>query len=84
MRRWCSACGALKPVWEALVSDLSGVVRVGAVNCEVEKGLCAMHGASSFPTIKLFRGGASVAYDGRGDRSREALRAWALEQLPSA
>ena len=114
---WCGACAALKPTWEALPADLEGLLKVGAVNCEVEKGarctcamrfcdalshrdascapdsralvsaaaaLCAMHGANSVPTIKVFRGGASVAYDGNADRSRDALRAWALEQLPGS
>jgi hypothetical protein len=43
-----------------------------------------MHGANSFPTIKLLRGGASVAYDGTAERSLDALRTWALDLLPSA
>jgi thiol-disulfide isomerase/thioredoxin len=81
---WCGACNQLKPVWEALAGVLEGTVRVGAVNCEVEQALCAMHGATSFPTLKLLRGGASVSYDGRGDRTLEPLRDWALEQLPAA
>jgi hypothetical protein len=43
-----------------------------------------MHGANSFPTIKLLRGGASVAYDGTAERTRDALRTWALDLLPTA
>lgn len=81
---WCNACAALKPAWEALVGDLEGLVKVGAVNCEVERALCATQSATSFPTLKLFRGGASVTYEAGGDRGREALRAWALEQLPGS
>jgi hypothetical protein len=83
-RSWCGACAQLKPTWEALADRLAGLVRVGAVNCEVEKALCAMHGATSFPTIKLLRGGASVANDASSDRSVEGLASWALEQLPTA
>jgi thiol-disulfide isomerase/thioredoxin len=81
---WCGACNQLKPAWEALAGALDGFVRVGAVNCEVEQALCAMHGATSFPTLKLLRGGASVSYDARGERDPDALAAWALEQLPAA
>ena len=81
---WCGACNQLKPAWEALVGKLDGLVRVGAVNCEVEQALCAMHGATSFPTLKLLRGGASVSYDARGERDPDTLAAWALEQLPAA
>jgi thiol-disulfide isomerase/thioredoxin len=81
---WCGACNQLKPAWEALAGALEGLVRVGAVNCEVEQALCAMHGATAFPTLKLLRGGASVSYDSRGDRTVDAMAAWALEQLPAA
>ena len=104
----------MKPTWEALANELSGVVKarsrrpqrpccapvtaapallrsrrqsprspqVGAVNCDTEKALCTMHSATSFPTVKLFRGGASLAYD--GGRDLEGYKRFALDNLPTS
>ena len=81
---WCQHCQQMVPVWEQLARELAGVIKVGAVNCELEKGLCAMHSATSFPLVKLLRGGSSVAMDGTAPRTRDAVWQWAHDQLPTA
>jgi len=81
---WCAHCKQLASVWEALAGQAEGLFRVGAVNCEQEKALCAMYGATSFPLIKLFRGASSLALDGAAERSPEALRRWVLDNLPTS
>ena len=81
---WCAHCREMKPVWERLAGEMAGVIKVGAVNCELEKALCSMHNANSFPLIKIFRGGNSVQYDGTAVRDRDAVWVWAHDQLPTA
>jgi protein disulfide-isomerase-like protein len=77
---WCGHCKKLKPTMERLASELDGFVRVGAVNCEREKSVCAMEGVSGYPTIVMKRSGVTTTYDGERDAS--SIRAWALDQLP--
>jgi hypothetical protein len=38
------------------------VLQVGAVNCEVEKELCAEHGVQSYPTIIAVVGGVITPF----------------------
>ena len=79
---WCGHCRQLKPTWERLAQELKGFVKVGAVNCEKEKGLCGMESVGSYPTIKVKKGGVSTAYE--GERDLASLKQWALEQLPAS
>lgn len=78
---WCGHCQQLKPTWEALAKELKGLVKVGAVNCDEQQMVCQQHGAQSFPTLKMYRGGSSVQFDG-GERELGQLKAWALENMP--
>ncbi|ABO98241.1 predicted protein, partial [Ostreococcus lucimarinus CCE9901] len=56
---WCGHCQQMKSQFEELAKALNGFVRVGAVNCEKQKGLCAMEGVDSYPTLKLKKAGVS-------------------------
>ena len=79
---WCGHCQQLKPTLEALAGELAGLVKVGAVNCEAEKALCSSHGVTSYPTLKLLRGGTSVALD--AERTLEGMKRWVLDNLPTS
>jgi len=79
---WCGHCQELKPHFERLAKELKGFVRVGAVNCETQKGLCTMESVDSFPTLKLKKAGVSTQYD--GNRELQQMKNWVLEQLPIA
>ena len=50
----CGHCKSLKPAWADLARDLGGRVRVGAVDCTVEKQTCSEFGVQGFPSIKWF------------------------------
>jgi len=77
---WCGHCQELKPHFERLAKELKGFVRLGAVNCETQKGLCSMESVDSFPTLKMKKAGVSTQYDGR--RDFQQMKDWVFEQLP--
>ena len=81
---WCGHCQQMVPTMEAAAKALDGLVRVGAVNCEQEKALCAMYGANSYPTVKMFRGASSVLLGENEARTAEGITQWALSHLPTA
>ena len=53
---------------------------MSAVNCEEQKEVCAGRGIQGYPTIKAFKGGKWLDYN--GERSASAIRDWALASLP--
>ena len=62
-------CKELAPKWRKLADALHGVVKVAAVNCEKEQGLCQQHGVNGYPSIKAFRCvGMHVRWEGGGDQ----------------
>lgn len=77
---WCGHCRQLAPKWRKLAEALHGVVKVAAVNCEQQQGLCQQYGIRGYPTIRAMSGGRLVDY--RGDRSARHLKDWALSLLP--
>lgn len=81
---WCGHCQQLSPKWKALAKSLKGVVKVGAVNCDVHKSLCSQHGISGFPTIKALTPRSSTWTNYQGQRSAKALSDWAISLIPSA
>lgn len=48
-------CRQLAPKWMSLAKALKGIVKVGAVNCEADPGLCQEHGVQGYPTIMSLR-----------------------------
>ncbi|KAL7042052.1 hypothetical protein ACKWTF_000999 [Chironomus riparius] len=61
---WCGHCKSLAPDYKKAAKALKGVVKVGAVDCDEHKDLAAKYGVQGFPTIKIFTGKDSTAYQG--------------------
>ena len=78
---WCGHCRQLAPKWRNVAQALHGVVRVAAVNCEAQQGLCQAQGIRGYPTIKAFKGGKWIEYS-QGGRGAGELRDWGLGLLP--
>jgi len=73
---WCGHCKKLAPIWEALAQNTAGI-KVGKVDCTVEKELCPRFGVKGYPTIKFIKAGQSYPF--AGSRTVEAFLAFAKE-----
>jgi len=76
---WCGHCQNLKPAYEKAASNLEGLAKVAAVDCDddANKQLCAAQGVQGFPTIKTFRPGKKpgrpVVEDYKGPRTATSI-----------
>lgn len=78
----CSGhCKNLASKWRKVADSLHGVIRVTAVNCDDQKSLCQAQGIQGYPTIKSYKQGKWIDYN--GDRSGSALKDWGLSLLPN-
>lgn len=50
----CHHCHELAPTWRKLSSELEGVIRIGAVNCEEDWALCRQLNIASYPTLLYY------------------------------
>ena len=79
---WCGFCKKLAPEWQKLADEFPE--HVVSVDCTVDKDVCAKHGVSGFPTLKLYNGGGTSAgteeYTSL-DRDVYALSEWLLARL---
>lgn len=91
---WCGHCKKLAPDYDKAASNLKGIVRVGAVNCDEQKDLCGSFGVQGYPTIKLFPSTLKEVPNKKGnyykepedynsERSAAALVKFAVSKLPS-
>ncbi|KAM9305040.1 dnaJ homolog subfamily C member 10 [Gastrophryne carolinensis] len=78
----CSHCHSLAPTWRAFAKEMDGAVRVGAVNCADNQGLCRQQGIGGYPSLYLFKSGKNpIKYN--GDRSLEDLVNFAMKHVSS-
>ncbi|KAF9192471.1 protein disulfide-isomerase precursor [Haplosporangium sp. Z 767] len=62
---WCGHCKALAPEYEIAATQLKEAgIPIAKVDCTVETELCQEHGIQGYPTLKVFRDGESVDYNG--------------------
>lgn len=47
----CHHCHELAPTWRKLASELEGVIKIGAVNCEDDWALCYQLNIQSYPSL---------------------------------
>ncbi|KAJ3276824.1 protein disulfide-isomerase precursor [Terramyces sp. JEL0728] len=62
---WCGHCKQLKPEYERAATELLEKVALAKVDCTVEKVTCEEYGVQGFPTLKIFRDGATSDYKGQ-------------------
>lgn len=70
---WCGHCKSLAPEYKKAAKALSGIVGVGAVDCDVHKSLCGQFGVRGFPTIKVFGSDKGKPQDYQGARNAEGI-----------
>jgi protein disulfide-isomerase A1 len=76
---WCGHCKQLAPEWEKLAAALKDKVIVASVDCTTEQSVCQEAGVSGYPTLKFFKKGTAVPY--QGQRSLAALQSWAEKKM---
>lgn len=77
---WCGHCKSLKPEYEDAAQQLEGKVKLGAVDCTQEEGLCGKFGVRGYPTIKFFGGDKNRPVDYNGERTAAGMAEYGLKQ----
>ncbi|KAG0252038.1 protein disulfide-isomerase precursor [Actinomortierella ambigua] len=80
---WCGHCKALAPEYEIAATELKAEIPMAKVDCTVETKLCQDQGVQGYPTLKVFRSGKPVEYNGprKADGIISYLRKAALPAL---
>ena len=81
---WCGHCKAMKPDWDALMTEYEGSenILIADVDCiNSGKDLCSKVGVEGFPTIK--HGDPANLEDYKGGRDADSLKKFASELKPS-
>eukprot|EP00296_Roombia_truncata_P007823 JP446276.1.p1 GENE.JP446276.1~~JP446276.1.p1 ORF type:complete len:421 (+),score=171.67 JP446276.1:36-1265(+) len=77
-----STSKALVPEWSKLATDLKGIVRFGAVDCDQETKLCSEYSATTFPALKLFPTGSyKFVQDYTGEKTAAAITKYATKHV---
>jgi len=79
---WCGHCKQLAPEWESAATQLKGKAVVAKIDCTIEQDICKNEGVSGYPTIKFFKNGAPLAYN--GDRTASGITSWVLRKTGDA
>ncbi|XP_054721124.1 dnaJ homolog subfamily C member 10-like [Uloborus diversus] len=75
----CSHCHHLAPAWRELARELKGVIRIGAVNCEEDWGLCRARNIYSYPSLMFYPNDEKY----HGSKETEAMIEYVLQKLPN-
>jgi protein disulfide-isomerase A1 len=80
---WCGHCKALAPQYEEAATKLKEKgIKLAKVNCVDEADLCQENEVRGYPTLRIFRNGASVDYN--GPRQTEGIVSYMIKQsLPA-
>lgn len=76
---WCGHCQNLKPAYEKAATQLDGLAKVAAIDCDddANKQFCGSMGVKGFPTLKIVRpgkkAGRPVIEDYNGGRTAGAI-----------
>jgi endoplasmic reticulum resident protein 44 len=83
---WCRFSQILAPVFEEAAKKVQeefpvpGKIVFAKVDCDRETNIGGRYRINKYPTLKLFRGGAVVKKEFRGQRSAEAIASYVQEQ----
>mmetsp|Transcript_35783 Transcript_35783/g.88032 ORF Transcript_35783/g.88032 Transcript_35783/m.88032 type:complete len:408 (-) Transcript_35783:294-1517(-) len=72
------ACKSFEKEYNEVAKQLSGIVKVAAVNCDAHKKLCDDYSVTSHPTLKVIPPGGFGVQDFTGERNAKAVYAWAV------
>jgi len=71
---WCGHCQNLAPEFEKAAAQLSGVVKLVAVNADTHREIAGPYGVQGFPTLKVFKGKKDKSpSDYQGQRTAAAI-----------
>ena len=78
---WCGHCQMLEPEWEKAGKAVKGRAQLGSIDCQVPEAeaVCGRFNIKGFPTIKVFGADKSKAEDYNGERTADAIAAFASE-----
>ncbi|XP_058448049.1 protein disulfide-isomerase A6 homolog [Malaya genurostris] len=77
---FCGHCRNLVPEYKKAATALKGIIKVGGINCEEERGLCGQHGVQGYPTIKIFGANKRSPVDYNGQRTAKDIAEAALAE----
>ncbi|MCO5602728.1 hypothetical protein L7F22_056865 [Adiantum nelumboides] len=78
---WCGHCKKLAPEWKKASKELKGKVKLGHIDCDVEKGVMSRFGVQGFPTILVFGAAKENPTPYEGARTASAIVNFALDHL---
>jgi protein disulfide-isomerase A6 len=70
----------MKSAWVEAAEALKGKVKVGAVDCTAQQGVCSQYGIQGFPAVKFFGTSKKSPEDYMGPRDPESFTSFALER----
>lgn len=74
---WCGHCKSLTPAYAAAAKELADAgseIKLASVDATIEKDLAQKFEVRGYPTLKFFREGAPVEYN--GGRSQAEILGW--------
>ncbi|VDL84223.1 unnamed protein product [Nippostrongylus brasiliensis] len=76
---YCSHCHQLAPTWRKFAQAMQGAVRIGAVNCAEDPGLCQSQRVHAYPSLVLYPSGEFY----NGVRDMELLQEFVMKRMTS-
>jgi len=73
---WCGHCQQLAPTWKKVGERLKDAsIIVGKLDCTLHQDVATKYAIRGFPTIKIFRAGRAIDFD--GSRDENSIINWA-------